>query len=108
VDAGQPVAMAAAIMEKIMPVMKDAGITDFGEVYLYVSCMLIIMVIFVLISALVILATCEFYIVANIGVLLIGLGGSKIFKDYAVNVMRKVDNHIVTKDMIFRTAYAGH
>jgi type IV secretion system protein TrbL len=82
--------MAAAIMEKIMPVMKDAGITDFGEVYLYVSCMLIIMVIFVLISALVILATCEFYIVANIGVLLIGLGGSKIFKDYAVNVMRYV------------------
>ena len=90
VDAGQPVALAAAIMEKIMPVMKDAGITDFGEVYLYVSCMLIIMVIFVLISALVILTTCEFYIVANIGVLIIGLGGSKIFKDYAVNVMRYV------------------
>lgn len=90
VDAGQPVAMAAAIMEKIMPVMKDAGITDFGEVYLYVTCMLLIMVVFVLISALVILITCEFYIVANIGVLIVGLGGSKIFKDYAVNVMRHI------------------
>lgn len=90
VDAGQPVAMAAAIMEKIIPVMDDAGITDFGEVYLYVSCMLIIMVIFVLISALVILTTCEFYIIANVGVLLIGLGGSKIFKDYAINVMRYI------------------
>lgn len=90
VDAGQPVAMAAAIMEKIIPVMEDAGITDFGEVYLYVSCMLLIMVIFVLISALVILTTCEFYILANVGVLLIGLGGSKIFKDYAVNVMRYI------------------
>ena len=90
VDAGQPIALAAAIIEKIMPVMEDAGITDFGEVYLYVTCMLIIMVIFVLISALVILTTCEFYIVANIGVLLIGLGGSKIFKDYAVNAMRYV------------------
>jgi type IV secretion system protein TrbL len=90
VDAGQPLAMAAAVVDKILPVMKDAGITDFGEVYLYVSCMLIILVIFVLISALVILVTCEFYIVANIGVLLIGLGGSKIFKDYAVNVMRYV------------------
>ena len=90
VDAGQPLAMAAAVVDKILPVMKDAGITDFGEVYLYVSCMLIILVIFVLISALVILVTCEFYIVANIGVLLIGLGGSKIFKDYAVNVMRYI------------------
>ena len=90
VDAGQPVAMAAAIMDKIIPVMDDAGIRDFGEVYLYVSCMLIIMVVFILISALVILTTCEFYIVANIGVLLIGLGGSKIFKDYAVNVMRYI------------------
>ncbi|UQZ88858.1 P-type conjugative transfer protein TrbL [Deltaproteobacteria bacterium Smac51] len=90
VDAGQPLAMAAAVVDKILPVMKDAGITDFGEVYLYVSCMLIILVIFVLISALVILVTCEFYIVANIGVLLIGLGGSKIFKDYAINVMRYV------------------
>lgn len=90
VDAGQPVAMAAAIMDKIIPVMDDAGITDFGEVYLYVSCMLIIMVVFILISALVILTTCEFYIVANVGVLLIGLGGSRIFKDYAVNVMRYV------------------
>lgn len=90
VDAGQPVAMAAAIMEKIIPVMEEAGWTDFGEVYLYVSCMLIIMIVFVLISALVILCTCEFYIIANIGVLLIGLGGSKIFKDYAINVMRYI------------------
>ena len=90
VDAGQPVAMAAAIMEKIIPVMDGAGLFDFGEVYLYVTCMLIIMVIFILISALVILTTCEFYIVANIGVLIVGLGGSKIFKDYAVNVMRYV------------------
>jgi type IV secretion system protein TrbL len=90
VDAGHPVAMAAAVMEKILPVMEDAGITDFGEVYLYVSCMLIVMVVFVLISALVILTTCEFYVIANVGVLLIGLGGSQIFKDYAVNVMRYI------------------
>ncbi|MDR2724833.1 MAG: P-type conjugative transfer protein TrbL [Candidatus Adiutrix sp.] len=90
VDAGSPVAMASALMEKIIPVMDDAGVFDFGEVYLFVSCMLIIMVVFVLISALVILTTCEFYIMANVGVLLIGLGGSKIFKDYAVNAMRYV------------------
>jgi type IV secretion system protein TrbL len=90
VDAGYPMAMASAVIEKIIPVMEDAGITDFGEVFLFVSCMLIVIVVFVLISALVILTTCEFYIIANVGVLLIGLGGSKIFKDYAVNVMRYV------------------
>jgi len=90
VDAGHPVAMAASVMEKIMPVLEDAGITDFGEVFLYVSSMIIVMIVFVLISALVILTTCEFYIIANVAVLLIGLGGSKIFKDYAVNVMRYI------------------
>lgn len=90
VDAGMPLAMAAAVVDKILPVMGNAGITDFGEVYLYVTCMLIILVVFVLISALVILVTCEFYIIANIGILLIGLGGSKIFKDHAINVMRYI------------------
>ncbi len=90
VDPGQPVAMAAKIVKSIIPVLKKAGITDFGTVLLYVLCMLIIIGVFVLISALVIIVTCEFHIVANIGVLLIGLGGSRIFKDYAVNVMRYV------------------
>jgi len=90
VDAGHPVAMAASVMEKIMPVLDDAGITDIGEIFLYVSSMIIVMIVFILISALVILTTCEFYIIANVAVLLIGLGGSKIFKDYAVNVMRYI------------------
>jgi type IV secretion system protein TrbL len=90
VDAGQPFAIAAAIVDKIMGVMEDFGITDIVEALLYVVSMILIIVVFVLISALIIVTTCEFYIVANIGVLLIGLGGSKIFKDYAVNVMRYV------------------
>jgi type IV secretion system protein TrbL len=90
VDAGQSFAIAAAIVDKIKGVMEDFGITDIVEALLYVTSMLMIIVVFVLISALIIITTCEFYIVANIGVLLIGLGGSKIFKDYAVNVMRYV------------------
>ena len=36
------------------------------------------------------LVVCEFHIVANAGILLIGLGGSKIFKEYAINVMRYI------------------
>jgi type IV secretion system protein TrbL len=90
VDAGQPFAIAAAIVDKVMLVMADFGLSDIAEAFLYISSMLIIIVVFVLISALIIVTTCEFYVVANIGVLLIGLGGSRIFKDYAVNVMRYV------------------
>ncbi|MDR0354541.1 MAG: type IV secretion system protein [Deltaproteobacteria bacterium] len=90
VDAGQPFAIAAAIIEKVMLIMKDLGLTDIVEALLYVVSMMVIIVVFILISALIIVVTCEFYIVANIGVLLIGLGGSKIFEDYAVNVMRYV------------------
>ena len=90
VDAGKPMAIAAILLEKIMIVMKNASVTDIGMVMLYELVLFIIIVVFVLISALIIVTTCEFYIVANIGVLLIGLGGSKIFKDYAVNVMRYV------------------
>jgi P-type conjugative transfer protein TrbL len=90
VDAGQPFAIAAAIVDKVMGVMEDFGITDIVEALLYVISMILIIVVFILISALIIITTCEFYIVANIGILLIGLGGSKIFKDYAVNVMRYV------------------
>ena len=90
VDAGKPMAIASILLEKIMMVMKNASVTDIGMVMLYELVLFIIIVVFVLISALIIVTTCEFYIVANIGVLLIGLGGSKIFKDYAVNVMRYV------------------
>ena len=90
VDAGKPMAIAAILLEKIMLVMKNAGVTDIGMVMLYELVLFIIIVVFVLISALIIVTTCEFYIVANIGILLVGLGGSKIFKDYAVNVMRYV------------------
>ena len=90
VDAGKPLAIASILVQKIMLVLKNAGVSDIGMVMLYELVLVLIIIVFVLISALIIVTTCEFYIVANIGVLLIGLGGSKIFKDYAVNVMRYV------------------
>lgn len=90
VDAGQPFAIAAKVWEAVMDAARDAGFWDFPKVFMLEIIALIICVVLALISALVILVTCEFYIVANVGVLLIGLGGSKIFKDYAVNVMRYI------------------
>ncbi len=62
----------------------------FISAQLYGVSVLLLIIAFFFLCALLILAKCEFYIVANAGVLLIGLGGSRIFKDYAVNVMRYV------------------
>lgn len=90
VDAGKPFAIAAKVWESVMNAARDAGFWDFPKVFMLEIIALIICVVLALISALVILVTCEFYIVANVGILLIGLGGSKIFKDYAVNVMRYI------------------
>lgn len=89
-DAGSPFALAAKIWEKVSAICSDAGWQQIGKVLILYIMTLIIIIIFALISALYILVTCEFYIVANVGILLIGLGGSKIFKDYAVNAMRYI------------------
>lgn len=90
VDAGKPFALAAKVWESVLKVCEGAGFFDIPKILALEIVALIICIILALISALVIIVTCEFYIVANVGILLIGLGGSKIFKDYAVNVMRYI------------------
>lgn len=62
----------------------------FGMVMVYVFCMGSIIAVFAIICCRYIIVICEFHIVANAGVLLIGLGGSKIFKEYAISVMRYI------------------
>lgn len=89
-DAGSPVAMIFACLEAMVPVLGDAGIMDIGMVMVYVFCMGAIIAVFAIICCRYIIVICEFHIVANAGVLLIGLGGSKIFKDYAISVMRYI------------------
>lgn len=91
-DAGSPMALASKTWECISGVANKLG-TGFKAsiTFLVLEIVgLIICIILALISALVIIITCEFYIVANVGILLIGLGGSKLFKDYAINTMRYV------------------
>lgn len=89
-DAGSPFALASKVFETVVDIVKDAGWRDTVKVLILYIMTLIVVVIFALISAIYILVTCEFYIVANVGIILIGLGGSKMFKDYAINVMRYV------------------
>lgn len=49
---------------------------------------LVIAVTFTLITAQIIMVKCEAYIVLNAGAILLGFGGSKITKDYAINFLR--------------------
>jgi len=88
--AGQPIAMIFAAIEAMIPVLKDASVWDFGMVMIYVLCMGAIIAVFSTICCRYILVVCEFHIVANAGIILIGLGGSTIFKEYAINVMRYI------------------
>ena len=91
VDAGTPIAIMSALAEKIVETVKGIGITSaiVGPMLL-ILIFIIIIVVLILISALYIITVCEFYVAANVGILLIGLGGSRLFKDYAINVMRYV------------------
>ena len=75
-DAGKPVAMIFACLEAMVPVLGDASVWDFGMVMIYVFCMGAITAVFVCICCRYIIVICEFHIVANAGILLIGLGGS--------------------------------
>ncbi len=53
-----------------------------------IFCCLIIAITFTLITAQVVLVKCEAYIVLNAGAILLGFGGSKLSKDYAINFLR--------------------
>lgn len=90
IEAGHPFALAAKVWEAVLDSVRGAGLWELPKVLVLEIIAIIICVILALISAIVIIVTCEFYIVANVGVLLIGLGGSIIFKDYAINVMRYI------------------
>jgi P-type conjugative transfer protein TrbL len=89
-DPGAPIELIMKLVKVMNNVVKDASMWDFGMILLYVVCMAVIIVVFALICCLYILAVCEFHIAANIAILIVGLAGSTIFKDYAINVFKYI------------------
>jgi P-type conjugative transfer protein TrbL len=89
-DPGAPIELIMKFVKVMNNVIKDASMWDFGMVLLYVICMAVIIVVFALICCLYILAVCEFHIAANVAILIVGLAGSAIFKDYAINVFKYI------------------
>ncbi|MBI9112338.1 P-type conjugative transfer protein TrbL [Maridesulfovibrio ferrireducens] len=53
-----------------------------------IFCCLIIAITFTLITAQIVMVKCEAFIVLNAGAILLGFGGSKFTKDYAINFLR--------------------
>jgi type IV secretion system protein TrbL len=89
-DVGTPSALIFKVLDSMAPIIEQASVWDFGMVMLYVVCLGFILAAFALITLKYILTICEFHIVAPVGLVLVGLGGTKIFKDYAINVMKYV------------------
>jgi type IV secretion system protein TrbL len=89
-NVGSPIALMFKLMEATAPIMKDAGWRDLGMVFFYEIVLIFIVIIFTIICLIYIIYVCEFHICANAGLILIGLGGSKIFKDYAIGVMKYI------------------
>lgn len=90
VDVGSPFAIASVMWMKTSEVSTQAQMSDLPKVFLYIGAVYMIIIAMFLLCALMIIAKCEFYILANVGILLIGLGGSKLFKDYGISVMRYI------------------
>lgn len=79
--------MATTIIEKV-----DffSSLSDAGKSLGFIIAAIVIMVVFALMTAQVVLIKCESAIVMNAAMILLGLGGSNYFKEYAINVMRNV------------------
>lgn len=76
--------------ESVLNATQGTSFWDTPKVIVLEIIAVIICIILDLISAIVIITTCEFYIVANVGILLIALAGSQYFKEYAINVMKYI------------------
>lgn len=76
-------ALMKTIIDKIEPL-------EIGQALGFVVAALIVLVCFTLMTAQILLIKAEAMIAMNAAIILLGLGGSAIFKEYAVNVMRYV------------------
>ena len=78
--------MAIAVIDKI----KISSISDIAKSLGFIIGALVIIIVFALMTAQIILIKCEAVIVMNAAIIILGLGGAMIFKEYAINVMRYV------------------
>lgn len=97
VDVGHPVAFASRYTSLLFKGLKEATLNFlslnlplFISSLIFTCCVVVIFVVSLAISGMFILVKCEFFILAPVGVIFVGFGGLKMFRDYAINVMRYI------------------
>lgn len=81
---------AVDLVIQIWTVIKDLGITEIGLIMGMLFALFIVMICFCLITAQIILIKCEAYVAMAAACILVGLGGTSFFRDYAVNVIKYI------------------
>lgn len=93
-DLGAPDISSVSPIEVGFGLVKDilAKIRGYklGEAVGYIICAVVILAVFSLITAQIVFIKCEAIIAMNASIILIGLGGASMLKDYAINAMRYV------------------
>ncbi|MDR0549486.1 MAG: type IV secretion system protein [Deltaproteobacteria bacterium] len=88
---GKPLNAASMLVDYLLFYAADlTGIDNLIPAFMLMITAGIILVVFVIISCLLLMLQLEFLILGNAGIILVGLGGSKIFKDYAINMMKYI------------------
>lgn len=89
-NADQPLKTGYDIAVTILDKITLTSVSGIGKSLGFIICALIVMITFALMTAQVVLIKCEAIIIMNASIILLGLGGSIYFKEYAINVMRYV------------------
>jgi len=87
IDADKPLSKGYDLAKTIF---NKVSMLSIGEAVGYVICALLVMVVFALMTAQIVLIKCEAFVIMNASMILLGLGGSEYFKEYAINAMRYV------------------
>ena len=88
VEPKSPLATALNIIKAFIDAIGNSSFYNIGVIMPLALTALIILVCFALMTAQIIFVKCETYIAMSAAIILLGLGGSAFFRDYAINTLR--------------------
>lgn len=89
-SATDPLIAGIELTKTIFDKMKFKSIDDAVNSIAFAICGLVILIAFALMTAQLVFVKCEALVAMNASVILLGLGGATVFKEYAISVMRYV------------------
>lgn len=81
---------AVDLVSQMWTVIQDLGMSEIGLILGMIIALFIVIVCFCLITAQVIFIKCEAYVAMAAACILVGLGGTSFFRNYATNVIRYI------------------